>query len=462
MISRNSLVNIQVLEQNLTNKLTNNVEDVEFVNLLNNYSESLRLIDQDFAKSLEYCEIAKTISENLNHNQGLAESLLQIATCHVYMNDKVKPGNILKKSLAIFRKINDPRGEARALIMLGAAKLVTGDYSEAYDFVESGLNLSILTNYHKGQIIAYYKLAQINEKLKDFESTINFSKKALAISDEYDIKVRLHTLIGKALLLKNKVSDAKDFFNKALVNLKNYDDRLSIAQMHVELGKIALFEDDFDLANENFENGFCIFEEIGLLEHYAYSFIEISNAYIEKKDFDSALRVLKHFQNSTTTGDSCELSALVLMKMASIKINSNKSYEALNLINQAWEIVEESKNLKLQFQCQEVFSKAFELVEDHKAAFKHHKLFHEYKRKFDQQNADEEIEILTHRIKIKKQRALKQLATLKNIEIAQTIYEVHEKSNALEQAKHAISNLRSENELLHISNPGCIHCSVVH
>ncbi len=459
-----NLTNDNYLQHRILNDFEDQIEEINLVDTLNDHSEKLRFRNQDFVKSLEYGQKAKKIAQDINYEKGLAWALLNIGSCLIYSDLSNEPYKYLNESLDIFRRLNDSVGEAHVLLILGKANLTDEKYVSAYYKIEQGLNLSIFSNYQNGEILAYYIFALLSEKLEDYESTVKYCKLALTTSASFDLKSRILVIIGTNLIAMGKTSQAKHYLKEALEESELINDKFSQSHIYIQLGKIFLREGQTEKAKENLKNGLQLANEIGLFDNSRVVLDDITESYIEFQDYESALDILKEFQKTVDINKNPHRLAIVLMKIASIKIKMNNTEKSAKLLEQIWEIAKDGENNKLRYECQKAFAEVFEMKKEYQKSLEHYKLFHSYKIDFDNIGTANKTKILADRMDIENERKLKQLEKEKNSEVAQMVYEVYENIDKLQKAKDVISLLQNENEKLQNKNicPNCQNSRLDH
>ncbi len=433
------------VEQEINNKLKDGLEDVELVDLLNDYSEKLRLCNQNFEKSLEYSKLAIKIAGNLQYEIGFAWALLNQASCSIYLDFSSKPCQIIEQGLKIFRRKMNVNGEIYATLILGAAKLANEDYVAAYENLQRGLNLSILFGYKKGEITGYYLLAEFSEKLEDYKVIVNYCKLALSVSDDSEVKGRIYALLGAVSLRRGDTSKAENYFLKALKRSKSIHDYFTISKAFIQLGKISLGNDDIESAKQYFKEGLELTQELGLYDRSTKYLNEIADLLIKLEDFAGASEMLREFGESAEIKTNPRCFATILLKKAMIEIKLDQPEKALQLLERVWIQVRFGDNTKLQYECHRTFSETYELTEDFARAFHHHKLFQQYKEVFDEHNLRDRTNILANRIAVEQELKIKKITDEKDVEAAQMIYEIHETIDNLNVAKERIAQLEYEN-----------------
>jgi tetratricopeptide (TPR) repeat protein len=436
------------LSNHIVNHLEDHLEEIELVDSLNKHSEVLRLRNQNFTKSQEFSEKARDIAAKINYEKGLAWALVNLGSCLVYTDFSNEPYKILKESLAIFRRLNDPVGEAHTLLVVARANLKDENYVSAYYKIEQGLNLSILSNYQKGEILAYYIFALLSEKLEDYESTIRYCRLALSVAGEFDMKSRVLAKIGTTLILTGKTSAARNYLEQALEESEIIGDEFSKALIFIRLGKVNVSEGQTEKAKDNLKKGLELANRIGLFDSANLIIDDILDSYIEFQDYESALEILGEFQKSVEIKNAPHRLAIVLMKVASIKLKMNEPEDAVKLLERILEIAGGGKNKKLLFECEKALADVFELKKDYAQAFGHYKLYHRYKEEFEKTGTANKIKILADRLNIENERNIKQVTREKNSEVAQMVYEVYENIDQLQKARELIAELQIENRKL--------------
>lgn len=433
--------------------------ETERIDRLNERAGRLMLQNQDFTKSLELSEQALSLAERIGHESGRAWALLNMGSCLSYTDLSSEPYKMLKESLEIFRRLNDPVGEAHALMFVGLANLSDEKYVSAYYKIEQGLNLSILSNCQKGEILAYYLLALLSEKLEDHESTVRYCRLALSMAEDFDLKARVLAQMGTTLILTGRPQHAKNYLKEALEESVFISDDFSKAIVYIQLGKIYLTERKIDKAKEHLRKGLRLANEIGLFDHSNLVIEDISDSYLEFQDYGSALEILEEFKKAVETNENPRRLAIVLMKIASVRLRMGETEGTPELLERVWKIAREGENKKLKYECQKAFAEVYETLGDIARAFEHYKRYHRFKEDFDNVGTANKIQLLADRLNIENERNIKQVTREKNAEVASMVYEVCENIDKLQQAKQLIETLRNENEKLQ-SEYYCVKCRV--
>ncbi len=136
---------------------------------------------KDYRRALSYQQTAISICSATNNTEGLAYSWRDMGIVYTEMNKLDSAVFCEQKAADAFSKIN--RQEPLVYETLGDVKIKSGNYNEALNFYQKGLQVAIAGNERRASASAYNKIASFYKDLNQADSAIYYAKKGLAESE---------------------------------------------------------------------------------------------------------------------------------------------------------------------------------------------------------------------------------------------------------------------------------------
>ena len=305
----------------LINSLKIIKEDTSFINSLNALASAFRFNEPD--TSILLGNRALIMAEKINWEKGIAKTERNLGTFYRLKGNYPDALSHYTRALAIYENINDGAGVGTTLGNIGNVYWNQNNYPKALDYYLKALNNSerlgdkngIATNlgnigstyYNQGNygeaLDYYFKALKISDKVGDKNIITNNLGN---IGGVYSIEGDLAGTHGDTILMKQKYYQALEYYFKALKVAQEAGNKNAIAY---ELGNIgALYisapslkptqgenKKGLALAEEYLMEELKIQNEISSLEGLKRSHQSLSELYIKKGEFKSALEHYKQF-----------------------------------------------------------------------------------------------------------------------------------------------------------------------
>lgn len=231
-------------------------------NILSNLG-SIYFMLGNSTKALELHFESLKISEELDNKLRIGTSFNNIGT--VYLKNRNTINDALayfKKSLDVFRGIEQKQGMATASMNIGEVYFLELNYDSAIYFHQMALELC------DGTLDATFPLTQLGEihaALGDFQKAFDFHRRALEISERLDAKFeQTQGLIGLAKTQRKQenFADAIVSLEKAKSLANEIDAKNEMLDTYVNLAEIQALVGNYKAAYENEINAKSVKEEI--------------------------------------------------------------------------------------------------------------------------------------------------------------------------------------------------------
>jgi signal transduction histidine kinase/tetratricopeptide (TPR) repeat protein len=261
-------------------------------------------------RSYELSLHANKLSEELDYQNGIAESLLTIAI-HESYNGKIMES--LKKRLKaheIFMELNNVDGNIKSLNSLGFIYGLLGRNEKSLEYFSEGLVLAKeagnddMTIFFLSNIAELYRncLNLFDESLKHHYEAIELSRKIQSSNLAFVLSNASETL-----LKKNNISKAMEFCIEGLEIAKNSNDKISEALCYKNLGRVYQQTEEKDKALEYCNKSLALYKSLNnkigqseILTELGIFFNRIGDTKLALDAFAAALELAEELQMKPT------------------------------------------------------------------------------------------------------------------------------------------------------------------
>ncbi len=153
-----------------------------------------------------------------------------------------------EEGIQIFTEINDPKGVANSLSMLGITELRQGNYEEARSALQESLVVAIEIEDKEGEARAYMNLGNVGLDLGEYEEAKEYQQKSLEIfsqmGDNRRMVLALNNL-GTIALAQNDLDAADWYLRRAFSMWQSLGDSHGFIHTYVSLGIVELRRENF-------------------------------------------------------------------------------------------------------------------------------------------------------------------------------------------------------------------------
>lgn len=279
---------IEVVENINVDLEINAKVSIEKINELNNNAWEIRRLDLHTSK--RFANNAKQISLIKSYDRGVAESLRTLAYCFWRSGDYAVSLEKSMLAVKLFRFLNDKKGEADSLNIIGAILFMyQGDNEKRLKYNQVCLQLRIESHDIEGIAGSENHIGETFMDIGDFEEAHKWFTKCLSNPNStVQFQAWANHNIGMIFLRKKQFNEAISAFYTSMrlsdsvnYHLLSVSTNLNIAKALIELGSFSNHV-DFHLniaLNTSFKNG--LKEELNKI-YLVFSEIEEKRGNIEK------------------------------------------------------------------------------------------------------------------------------------------------------------------------------------
>ena len=235
------------------------------------YNEGYQWLEESLSKSTKSTSSSVATSERIK--SARAKALLGAGWMLYGKSDYGRAMALCEESLALFRELENKRGESYSLIFLGIISRRQGDYVRGREFSEEGLS-SFREVGDKWGIA--YSLSRLGEQVSeqgDQKQAIALNEESLALYRELGNKSGIRdSLLNLGRVARNQGDHkrAKELCEESLsLNRELGDKRYTANLLHI-LGLVALGQEEYDQAAGLLKESLVLYRELGIKHFIAH------------------------------------------------------------------------------------------------------------------------------------------------------------------------------------------------
>lgn len=387
--------------------------------------KGITFTQSDRKKALELFEKAYAIAAKAKYYKGICNTLIGIANINIDLRIINKSDSILKSCIPIAKKIDDKSILSKIYSTLARNSEQEGNYSEAIDYLNKVIEMSLITNdkfmisRSYGSIsLIYVRQGKFNEALE------NNIKKRLICEEIGDRKGEIITIVNISGVLYNQkeYDKAIEALMEAYLMAEKIDDREIMSACMLNIGTIEN-EQKKPTALQSLKKALELSDEVKL--DLQISILEnISSYYISQKNFDEGMKYLSEAQKIAEELQDQRVLESIWMRYGEYYNQSNQPQKAIPYLNKALSIALDRKLFESIRRNNLLLSDSYYRLGDYKKSLEY---FKEYKNnndsifnaqnirqlaltesqyKYEKQKREYELTQAHHELKIKSQRQI--------------------------------------------------------
>ncbi len=245
-----------------------------------------------YEKALDIVKESLLLCRKVNDKKGTAFSLNVLGSIVWSQGNFTDAQKHYRESLKIYKESDNRRGMAATLLFLGITYEESGEYKEAKRWYQESLTIHKKLGNKRGIASAINSLGIIADVLGEYKEANRLYQESLAIykeiGDRKGIKAAL-TNLGVLTCILKKYDEAKNFLEESLTISRDIGDRRGIGDSFLNLGVVASSEKQYAEAKQLFQESLAIYREIGNRKGIAYSLISLGDASFALKEYQESI-----------------------------------------------------------------------------------------------------------------------------------------------------------------------------
>lgn len=354
------------------------------------------------------------------------ETLFRQAEIECYSNAN-KAIELLEELHSKSNNINYEEGMCKALLLLGTANFVMGNYSISDEYYLKCIQLSHVKNIINIKIRAIKAKGDLYLKVRDYESALEYNFNCLDLLSEISymskLKESIYFNIGVIYKELEQYEYALDYFNEALNISTKEDEKLLFSSLYTNMALCYINLNNSEMAEEYIIDSINISKDYNSIEDLGYSYYAYATYYVSIKEYRKAE---EYYINAMTIQQNNELSYSLVDTMAEygcMLYNIRNYSMAEKIFSDANLILLKVDNIKAELKISLFLAKIYEETNQFEKALVYYKRYNNSQIKNDSiwkklkvKNIINKYEIVQSDIKLKElKQANQNLRTLSDI-----------------------------------------------
>lgn len=295
--------------------------------------------------------------KNLESVQGSDESraglMLNIGNIYTDLGDYKESGSYYMRSLRLFEKVGNRRGQSYALNSLGTSSLYLGQAGKAKEYLEKSLSIKKELGDQRGMVSSQLSLGDVYKELGQLDRSESFYIEGLRAAKQVKVPIeeaRAHHQLGLLYKRKGELEKARESMKKGLALAQSGGDSLMSAKIRSEMVGIDMKEAEQKQTEQTLLADLKTITAAGDKGAEAVEYNRLSDFYAHRGQFEKAFYYSEKYH---TLDDSLKGSSVVLqLKELEEKYRSEKQekeiehLKAERELNRA-EVIRQRDNLGL-------------------------------------------------------------------------------------------------------------------
>lgn len=255
-----------------------------------------------------------------------------------------------ERGMEYSRKIKSKKMESDGCFWIGKAYSMYNDYPQAFKYWQKAID--ILGNAHNSTLGFYMNhLGMIHHQLKNNKEALNYYKKSLEVRDYSKTQSVSFcmTNLGNLYEETGLPDSALNYYNMAIKNWKELLIRYTKSKEKVEIVRVK--------------------------RGTSYTLQCMGTALMNKKEYKKAREIFEQSLKFAKDAPAADMELTVYNKLADYYIVSGDFNEAIHQASLAYSLKEKVKDTESEIEIYNLFSKAYEGLNNFQKALEYHKLF---------------------------------------------------------------------------------------
>lgn len=201
---------------------------------------------KDYPKAIFYYQQTVKIYEQLGYNDYAASTYFDLGVVYFLAREYSNAINALSTAITYYTQNNNIRGTAKTHNQIGITYQEMGNLKEALNHFKQALRIHEM--FHNSDQMAFIlnKIGQVYINLKQFDNAIETLKKAhnYCNPDYHELISIIHLNIGRVFLFQKEFSAAEKEFNKSLETADKLQNRHLLSDIYSNLYQLHLQTND--------------------------------------------------------------------------------------------------------------------------------------------------------------------------------------------------------------------------
>lgn len=400
-------------------------------------SRARQLQRQQPHQAIAYAQRAIELAERSAYAKGIADATLVLGYAEYAEERYDQAIENIERALTTYQEIGDRQEIARAAIALAGSYFKLGRYDKALLHLNTALTIrqeigdkKLTASVHTNIASTYQAIGQLDLALEHYLSALELQE---AVGDQHGVAITANN-IGSVYFQLRHYETALHYTEQALswlVHQGRYEETLSTLE---NMSRIYLRLNRTDDALTHLSHALLQAHQHGSDYHIAVIIYLIGQTHQQRGDIPTALShmamALALFRRINADSDVLT----VLSAIARCYRDSNTPKRSLRYYKQAIEIARQIQSHLIEAELSDEVSHILEQLGHYQTALAFFRRSTELRRKVLAEDTEKLISVMEIRHRIERDAREKEIYRLRNVELANALAELQDKTAALEEA----------------------------
>ncbi len=247
-------------------------------------------------KALNCSQEAYSISEEIDYEKGILNSMINMARTYIRIADYKMAMGFAVKAKELAEELSTVKEFALSLHLIGRIYFELDNYAKSAEYFFECLKLSEQNNDKEGIGKTFSSIGSVNFKQKNYEKALEYYFKSLNIAKEINDRrgiARGLNNIAAVYTRKKDNSKARQYLEKALEINKELGNRKSEGLNYMNLGVINQRQKNYDEALKYLQQSLLIFKNLKHAIYIVKCQLNLGSCFLETNDFERSLEYAK-------------------------------------------------------------------------------------------------------------------------------------------------------------------------
>lgn len=332
----------------------------------------------DYSEAIRFYKKSQAVFKEYNLPKGIINQAINSAKVHRLQGNNDESLKILRNALQIAKKHELKLLIGKAYTHIGLLYRNKGEYNEAINYFRKNLDVCKIINNKQGIADAYNSIGIIHYMQSDYNKALEYFVKNLKTREKLGNKKEIAGAtnnIGAILMMQEQYEQALKYYKKYLNISKSLDDKRNMGKAYSNIGIIYQNMEQKRKAIEHYQKSVQILREVDDKRSLATTLVNLGDLYIKLQQFDNARRILEECLSLTQKLDDKATQATALVNLAVLHEQLNEHKQAITYAQKSLDISEHLGALQEQKHVYQTLADAYSALGIYKKAYQAHKQF---------------------------------------------------------------------------------------
>ncbi|NTV46015.1 MAG: diguanylate cyclase [Chlorobiales bacterium] len=360
----------------LESKIVGVLDQKERSELLSALAELLKYTDPQRGHLLGI--EAQEIAIEMAHARAIAHSLKSQAECLLVLAEYDTVIEKVAEAVEQYEHLDDLNGKAEALCVAAKAQIGKGEYLRVIESYLESLKLFQKLGKKTAQVAVLSEIGQLYWQYEDYDKSIKYYLKALALCPKAD-GIDSAEVLGKIAEVYcewGKCQDALKYLTKMLKSYEQYRNESAYAKTVENIGWVYRKMGQLEKAEASYLKSLKIRQSETEKHDLAVCLLNLSEIYLEQGETDKAEKTYQDIITISEENGYKEIHALASLGVGKVGLIQKRPKEAIPYLKKAVQSANDLKLHEVRGESHGMIAQAYEMSGDFKQAIKHYKAFY--------------------------------------------------------------------------------------